>query len=366
MAVVVDVAHPADDGGIRRLLRQQVIPGHIRLAFPREPDFSLGCSVTGDEYRILVARSQSDGAVVGVACRSVRQVYVNGRPQRLGYLGQLRIHERFRGRWLVSRGFALLHRMDEEDPVPAYLAAVVDGNREALGVLVNRRRRSFPQFRGVARYRTLALPTRKSKRPVKAIGEIGPGSTEQLPEIVRFLRAEGPRRQLFPVWTEASLRSLRTLGLRPEDIRVARRHGDIVGVTALWDQSAYKQTIVHGYSVWMRALARISRLTGRWLPLPSVPGAGREIRSASAALVCIKDDDPEVFADLLRQIYDLACSRSFDYLLVGLESGDPLLKVARAARHFTYSSRLFLVSWKNGGSYEQLDDRPVYVDIGSL
>ena len=35
-----------------------------------------------------------------------------------------------------------------------------------------------------------------------------PGSIEQIPEIVEFLRAEGARRQLFPVWSAAMLRDL--------------------------------------------------------------------------------------------------------------------------------------------------------------
>ena len=37
---------------------------------------------------------------------------------------------------------------------------------------------------------------------------MAPGSIEQMPEIVEFLRAEGARRQLFPVWTVAMLRDL--------------------------------------------------------------------------------------------------------------------------------------------------------------
>jgi hypothetical protein len=97
-----------------------------------------------------------------------------------------------------------------------------------------------------------------------------------------------------------------------------------------------------------------------------LPRIGDEIRSASAALVCVADDDPTAFAPLLREIYNLAYSREFDYLLVGADSRDPLLRTARAYRHFSYPSRLYFASWRNGGSYEQLDDRPVYVDIGTL
>src|SRR5206468_2662326 len=192
------------------------------------PDFSLGCAVTGDNCRIVVARSVEDGEIVAVACRAIRHLFLNGRAQRIGYLGQLRVHERFRGRWLVSRGFSLLAEIDRDDPVPAYLASIVDGNEEAIGVLVDKRRRSFPAFYETARYRTLAVPVRAPKSVLAGGEEIRPASLDQLPELVRFLQNEGRRRQFFSVWTEQALRSLNELGLRIGDIRIARDRGTIL------------------------------------------------------------------------------------------------------------------------------------------
>src|SRR4030095_14380032 len=115
---------------------------------------------------------------------------------------------------------------DRDDPVPAYLVSIVDGNDAATGVLVRKRRRSFPVFREVARYRTLALPVRRPKAPVKGEEEIVAGSDEQLRESADFLRTHGQRRQFFSVWTEHGLRSLDALGLRASDIRIARRSGE--------------------------------------------------------------------------------------------------------------------------------------------
>jgi len=350
MELTIEFAAPFDDAAIRALLRRQPMPGRIQLAFHREPDFSLGCAVTGDDYRIVVARAPEE--IVGVACRSARRVFINGREQRIGYLGQLRVDERFRGRWLVARGFSLLAKIDREDPLPAYLASIVDGNDEASGILVRKRRASFPSFHEVASYRTLAISVKKPRRDVE---DIMAGSVDQISEIVEFLRNDGSRRQFFPVWTEESLGNLAAFGLLPENIRVARRDGAIVGVTALWDQSAYKQAIVRGYSGWMKAVS--------WM----LPRVGDEVRSAYAALICVANDDTAVFARLLREVYNLAAARGFDYLLVGLDARDPLLPIARAYSHFLYPSRLYLASWSNGGHlYEQLDQRPIYVDIATL
>src|SRR5438132_8692282 len=163
MEVTVEFAAPSDDAAIRALVQRQAMPGRISIAFAREPNFARGCAVTGDDCRIVVARAAN--GIVGVACRSVRNVFLNGRAQRLGYLGQLRVDDRFRGRWLVSRGMALLGEIDRRDPL-LYLASIVDGNDEATGVLVRKRRRSFPEFREVAQYRTLAIAlTRRFATP---------------------------------------------------------------------------------------------------------------------------------------------------------------------------------------------------------
>lgn len=338
MELTVEFAAPSDDAGIRALMQRQAMPGRVSIAFAREPDFSRGCAVTGDDYKIVVARARDE--IVGVACRSVRNVFLNGRETRLGYLGQLRVDDRFRGRWLVSRGFRLLDEIDRRDPLPGYLASIVDGNREADAVLVRRRR-----FREVARYCTLAIRTDRSVRPTS--NQIVAGSLEQVPEIVRFLRTEGSRRQFFPVWTEEALRNLD--GFAIEDIRIARRDGAIVGVMALWDQSAYKQTIVRGYSGWMR------------MAQPFLPPIGTKIRSAYAALICAST--PDVFSDLLRETSGLASERKFDYLLVGLDARDPNLPAGRKYRHYAYPSTLYLT---DGGLHEQLDQRPAYVDIATL
>ncbi|MGH9204050.1 MAG: hypothetical protein ACRD2A_22720, partial [Vicinamibacterales bacterium] len=325
-------------------------------AFPREPDFSIGCAITGDEHRVVVARSAEDGEIVGVACRSVRHVFLNGRDERVGYLGQLRVDERFRGRWLVSRGFALLEQMDRQDPLPAYLASIVDGNDEATGVLVGRRRRTFPAFHAVANYQTLALPTRRRKSELTGVEKIVQGSSDQVPELVAFLRTEGARYQLASVWTEDGLTSLDAFGLRIEDVLVARRKGTIVGVAALWDQSAYKQAVVRGYSGWLKALAPLI-----------LPRVGDEVRSVYASLIHVANDEPALFGRLLREAYNMARARGLEYLLVGLEARDPLLEVVRAYRHFAYPSRLYLASWSRGGLvHEQLDGRLARVDIATL
>ena len=122
------LATPDDDAGIRRLLATNPMPGRIRVRFEREPTYFAGC---GPGTQVLVAR---DGAsVVGVACRSIRKLYVNGVPEDVGYLGQLRVDRAYRGQLLTARGYRVMRELHEASPVRGSYTTIVDGNVQAEG-----------------------------------------------------------------------------------------------------------------------------------------------------------------------------------------------------------------------------------------
>jgi ribosomal protein S18 acetylase RimI-like enzyme len=365
--VRVSLATAADDAGLRDLARREPVPGRITMAYEREPDFFLGCRVLDADPAVLVARA-ADGAVVGVACRSTRDVFVNGAATRLGYLGQLRVDRRFRGRWLVSRGFGLLAELHARAPVPAYLAAIVDGSDEATGVLVERPRRRFPAFRPVADCRTLAFATGAQLRGV--IPGVRAARDADLPALAAYLAREGPRRQFSPCWSEAALGRLVTgFGLRVDDVQLAvEADGGILGVMAAWDQSAFKQSVVRGYGAALRLAAPFYNAGAAWLGRPRLPRAGEALRSAFAAFAAVTGDDPAIARALLAATLQRAAARGCDYLLLGADARDPLAAVfAGAAPHVTYRSRLYLAEWDTEGPcHARLDGRPCAVDIATF
>jgi len=244
---------------------------------------------------------------------------------------------------------------------------MIGGNEEASGVLVGKRRKLFPHFHAVADYCTLALDTRRPKGRSACDVSISPAASDELAELADFLRAHGKHRQFFSVWTEEALRNLAALGLRTEDFRIARRGKRMLGVIGLWDQSAYKQMVVRGYSGWLKAVVPFWNSSAAWFGRRALPDPGEALRSAYAALICVADDDPAVFGSLLREVHILASLRGFSYLLVGLDARDPLLPVAEGYAHVLYPSMLYLAEWSDGGHlHEQLDQRPVYVDAATL
>jgi len=359
------LATKEDEADVRRLFRTNSVPGHVRVTYEREPDFFLGCGVTGQSYQVIVARHEPTGELAGVVCRVKRRVWINGQEGEIGYLSGGRVDGRFRGRWLVPRGLRFLGDLDATDTVPVYLATITGENHEARGLLVERPRPGFPRFEEVGRLYTAVIPVRTRLVSRDQPNGMRSAVPEDLPRIVSFLNEYGRERQYFQVYGEEDFRGSATLGFRVEDFVVFERDGELSGVVGLWDQSAYKQTVVRDYSRelrWTRPLYHAAaRLTGRH-PLPA---PGEPLRSAYAAFVCVADDDRSVFRALLRRVCELAAKRGHPFLVAGLAANNPLLAEIRRYAHVPYHSALYTVSWR-GGLHATSDGRIPHVEVATL
>jgi len=359
------LATKEDEADIRRLFRTNSVPGHVTVTYEREPDFFLGCGVTGQSYQVVVARHEPTGELAGVVCRAKRRVWIEGQKVEVGYLSGGRVDERFRGRWLVSRGLRFLGDLDATDTVPVYLATITGENHEARGLLVDKPRPGLPRFEEVGRLYTAVIPVRATPVSRDQANGIRCAVPEDLPRIVSFLNEYGRERQYFPLYSEEKFRDSATLGFSVEDFVVFERGGELSGVVGLWDQSAYKQTVVRSYSKelrWTRPLYDTAARLTRRHPLP-VPG--EPLRSAYAAFVCVAYDDTFVFRALLRRIYELAAKRGYAFLVAGLAANNPLLAEARRYAHVPYRSTLYSVSWR-GGLHATLDGRIPHVEVATL
>lgn len=371
----IELATEEDDAAIRRLLKANPLPGSIVLTYEREPNYFLGCATMGRPCDVLIARHATSRRVGAVACRATRPVFLNGREEQIGYLGSLRVDKEFRGRWLVSRGFDFLAQLRGSETLA--FAAITAENRVARGMFIEHPRRHFPVFEEAARVSTLALIVRPSKRKMQSRCMVRRGQQSDLKDIVAFLRKHGSAKQFFPAYSEEDFSgNATTAGFRIEDFVLAIRGGEIAGTIGLWDQSAYKQTIVQQYTgalSWGRRLFNAGARLARAQPLPP---PGEAVRFAYASFICVADNDPDVFRALLRHVYDLAAERGYAYLMVGLAENDPLFPVASRYLHLRYRSTLHTVRWKNsrqcdGGAHDdeltgKLDDRIAHAEIATF
>jgi hypothetical protein len=361
--VTVRLATPADEPDIRRLVATTPMPGAVAVRFAREPDYFLGTTIMGDPCDVFVGRS-ADGRLAGILCRAEHPAYVNGVETRIGYIGQIRVADGFRGRWLLHRSMALFR-----DASPAgmlYMGVIARENPRARGALLDRRPPGGLRSVRLSGLTTCAIMLR-ARRPVRVPGlQVTTAAEVGAEAVASFLRAQGPRRQLHPAYAATDFEGGRTLrGLELEDVAVVLRAGEIAGVMAAWDQASFKQDIVDGYGPTLRRLRPLYDLAARLIGARPLTPPGSAIPLSFAACTCVADDDPAVMRVLLASATARARAQAKAFLMLGLADGDPLLRVARRWLHVTYRSDLYALSWDEDPAV-RLDTRTPYIEIGTL
>lgn len=344
------LATDSHDAQLRQLAARESMPGWIRLAFPREPAWFPAQDVLGTPCQTIVMQDDA-GTVVGCGLRAIRPAYVNGRECRIGYLGGLRSLPRARGSIGLARAYRCLRQFHDADRLaPAYLTTIVEDNHSAISLLTSERA-GLPAYLDQGRFLTSAIPfQRRRARPAAGL-EIRPGGEIPLDDILAFLNREGPRRQFFPVLTPDTFRSPCLRGFDIRGFRIALSGNRIVGVTAAWDQSAFRQTVVAGYRADIGCVRPLANAVLRLAGFPSLPPVGAPLRHFHAAFTCIQQDDPDVLAALYGQLLDENRNSGFDFFVAGFHERDPLRIALHRFHAFHYGSRLYLVRWPDGRAF---------------
>jgi hypothetical protein len=345
----VSGAVPADEAGIRDLLRGSVLPGRVRLSLEREPAFDPSSSAGAERTHTFVHRDPCTQRVLALAQRSVARVWLAGRPQRLGYLSLLRrAPELPLTARLLRAGFAVCESTRREDELPFDLTSILEENARARALL-ERGLPGLPAYRPLCRLATLILEVgsalRRGRGPPARGLEFRRAGGDEVRALATFLAETQAARPLSWAWSVEDLRvAERKWNLFPGDFHLALRGGQIVGCLALWDQRPFKQTVVRGYApdlALLRLLASpLSALVGR-APLPPV---GQVLPMAFLSHLALRQQDPGLFLALLRAALVTARERRIGYGVLGLAEGHALLPVVRAElRARVLWSRLYLV-----------------------
>lgn len=363
------LASEAEDAELRALLREIAMPGQITLAFLREPSFFPAERAGAESSQVLVCRDRQLGRIVGVGSRSVRCVYADGEPARVGYLGMLRGITQSRGNIALARGYQYLKRLHADGAVPYYFTTILDDNSEAVRLLTSGRG-GLPIYRPFARLVTYLIPlTRRGGhlgRAQPTPGEtVSRGERELLTPAVAQVAEWNSRYQFAPVYTTRDLAGESELlpGFSWENLYTYRKGGQVVGTLGVWDQAAFKQTVVTAYSPRMQLARPAYNLYASVRGIPRLPPAGSSIRVLYAAFA---SGDGPVLAALLDQVRRDWSGMGYDYLAVGFSAGSDGAAVASSRATQQIASTLYVVYWSDSLVSLPQDTRPVHVEIATL
>lgn len=368
--IILTAGSADDDPELRRILRENPLPGEIRVAFTREPDYFAACEVEGDTVDIATARDRRSGKIVGFGTRAEKPAYINGRQSRIGYLSALRILPEFRNGLLLARGYKLIRQFHQAGKTQLYLSTIIEDNVLARKILTAGRG-GLPTYQDAGRYHTFAIrPGRKKRLKIPSGLSIRPAENSDCRTIIDFLNENGRQRQFYPCYSIGDLQNGDGLlrNLFPGDIYLLENKDGILACAAAWNQKPFKQSIIDGYHRSLAILRPIYNIYASVFNRPGLPGRGKQIHYKTLALVAVKNDHRANFELLLNFILDdQAGDAELHSIMMGFHEDDPLLSVAQRLPHIEYRSRLYIVYWPDGQeAFQKLNDNIPYLELGAL
>ena len=359
------LAQEAEDDALRALLREIAMPGNITLAFLREPSFFLAEQAGSRTSQVIVCKDRQKGRVVGMGSRSIRDVYIDGKPARVGYLSMLRGLPEVRGNIAFARGYRYLHTLHADGAVPYYFTTILDDNTNAK-VLLTSGRGGLPIYQPLARLITYLIPLTLNplgKNVDSAVCAVI--DQPQLAEANAFLQQWNSQYQFAPVYTPQDMPGQSCLlpAFSWENLYVYRERGKVMGTLGVWDQESFKQTEVTAYSRKMQCIRPMYNLLAFMRGHPRLPRVGARINVLYAAFV---SGDPSAFAALLKRVCQDWSGKGYDYLSVGLCEHHEFSPIVSRYATQRIASTVYIVYWKDTDVTLPDTSRPVHLEIATL
>lgn len=361
---VFSVATPADEPDVRRLLRENIVGGRYGLSLEREPwAFSQPLSLS---QHVIIAREAHSGRAIGMCERVVRHAYVDGRVERLPYIGALRIAGSHRNRVVILKGGFEAMRLfcRDDDDLPFALTSITADNEVAMRILT-RGLPGFPTYHPLGDYSTFVLRSSRQKPDAR----VAAAGADDLPKLARFLNEKAATSQFAPCWTAQGLTTLADKGLPRDNILLTRDGARLTASIGVWNQLGAKQAVVRRYPSAVKRCRPLLNLLAPLLGSPAFPPLGQPLNLATLTLLAVENDDPSLLRALLQAALAHCRALGFAGAILGAASASPVSVALRRMfrRAIEYRTSLFLAHWPEGAArVEALKNVALAPEVGFL
>ena len=341
--VTVREAATKDNRDLLALTRSTPMEGVIRLRIDREPDF----------FRLLNMRGQGkvfvaivDQSVVGCISVAYRCVFVHGRAQRIGYIGDLKVHPSFAGSRVVLRLMQTLFDYTLRQDVDLYFCVIASGNERTFSLLQGRF--GIPKFEPVGKfvvYEILPSPIRTSKK----FYEIAEADEDDIDEVCALVNEYNKSYQFAPLVTEGELHSFTDSAASESPMRmfIARNDGMIRATVCSFDADHVKKNVVISMPVILRLAVNALQFSNKIVPFFAVPTIGKAVRMFYLRNVAFQHGYQDALRMLLQTVRNEAFHQKYSFVAIGIHERDPLKFLVRGLLRFTFVSHGFAASLRN-------------------
>jgi len=343
------LATSTDDAVLRQFMRSHGLAAWVEMAIEREPSFFAGRDFGGEEWAVI-AEEGTD--IVGMYSAAIRPLHVNGRHERLGYLGGLRVRPNYRHRIRYLRqGYASIRTLTPASATLPWWFTVIAADNMAARKLLEAGVPGLPTYHPLGDYVTYALPTSRGER--KEMWRRAEDS--EVDALVAFYNAQASRFNFTPVLDGATVRRVGV-----DHFYIFERRGVLQGVAALWDQRSFKQIVAARYRRPLGGLIPMYNLYAKLFHRVPLPREGRALDHTFVAFLALRDEvrseSGPVFRDLLSHCKTPIAS-------VGLNAKNSLNDILMGLKPVRYPARVYGVTFEPG---TPVSDRPIQPEAALL
>jgi hypothetical protein len=227
--------------------------------------------------------------------------------------------------------------------------------------------RGLPELRPFAVIRAHSVLLLWRRRAPRDTGLTFTHATERdLEEMAALWKRTSPGRQFGMCHDAESLQKWisQAPGLELSSYWLARdREGRLAGFFGLWDQDAFKQMRVTGYSRRLALLRAGFNLAAPWMGAARLPPEGAPLRSLTAVNVCVPQGRAEVLRALVLTAYDALRGKGYAFFTIGLDRKDPLTAALDGLMAQPTDIHACVSTPEGAYAGLPLDDRPVHFEI---
>lgn len=342
--VIFRHATDADDNSLKVLLRDNEMDGWIKLSFEREPCFFKGAGLMGESYAVIVHNADLPDKVMGMYVCDFLPVHINGKKETVGYLAGLRVSKAYRNKIrFIKSGYDSIHRLIPEKTAEANWFTSIAIDNYAARHLLEAGLKGLPTYTPVQQISTLAISATHARKT----GVLQKIDRQDISAFVSFYNQQMSSYQFSPVLTEKWILNLKNeKGLSLDDFYLIKDNKKIIACLVLWDQRAFKQTVVKAYRFPLNKMRRIINFlaaTTRRIPLPD---ENEKLELIFLAFLAIDDNYKSRSIAIIQDVLCKAKEKNAKGIVVGLSEANPVLPIIKAKFHgHLYQTSIETVSW---------------------
>ena len=153
------LANSNDGKSIKPVLEAVMMEGKIAITTLLVEDFWEDINWASDDALVMVC--ETDSKIVAVASIVVYSMWLAGRPEKIGYLTQLRINPEYRKGTVLARGFKFLSEARKQLGIKYFFTSILENNLSAKQVLLGQRA-GLPGYKPLFPYCTYLIRAKKN------------------------------------------------------------------------------------------------------------------------------------------------------------------------------------------------------------